>query len=129
MSKVQFDLKERTARFGEAAIDLCVRLPRNGVTFPLISQFVRSATGIGANYAEADEAESKADFRHKIAICRKEAGEAGYWCRMLSQALPSEKAAILVISAEARALHLIFCRIVLSTDANLRAEKQAHRSH
>jgi len=36
---------------------------------PLISQIVRAATSIGANYMEADGAESKKDFQHKISIC------------------------------------------------------------
>lgn len=40
---------------------------------------VRSATSIGANYMEADCAESKKDFNHKIGICKKEAEETTYW--------------------------------------------------
>jgi four helix bundle protein len=38
---------------------------------PLISQLVRSATSIGANYAEADGGVSKKDFKNKIGICKK----------------------------------------------------------
>ena len=78
-----YDLEERTAIFGEAVIELCLELPATPVAPPLISQFVRSATSIGANYREA---ESKADFRHKIALCRKESRETKHWCRMLAKA-------------------------------------------
>jgi four helix bundle protein len=68
----KYDLEERTADFGENIIDLAKILPRNAINDELISQIVRSGTSIDANYVEADGAESKKDFRHKIAICKKE---------------------------------------------------------
>ena len=64
----KYDLEERTARFGEEIIKFVKRLPKNIVTEPLIKQLVRSATSIGANYSEADDAESNHDFKHKIEI-------------------------------------------------------------
>jgi hypothetical protein len=72
-SKLAFDLEERTATFGEAVILFARKIPRSPVNDGLISQLVRAATGIGANYAEADDGVSKKDFKHKIGICRKEA--------------------------------------------------------
>ncbi len=89
-SKNKYDLIERTAGFGEAVIGFVKILPRNSINNPLISQIVRSGTSIGANYMEADGAESKKDFRHKIAICKKEAKETMHWFRMISKAIPSE---------------------------------------
>src|SRR4029079_7660575 len=74
-SELGYDLEERTAAFAEMVIDFVGELDRSAVTLPLISQLVRSATSIGANYCEADDAESRKDFRHKIGICRKEARE------------------------------------------------------
>ena len=73
-----YDLEERTARFGEAIIAMVKRIPKNAVTIPLISQLVRAATSIGANYCEADDAVSKKDFRYRISICKKEARESKY---------------------------------------------------
>jgi four helix bundle protein len=122
-----YDLEERTAAFGEAVIELCLALPANPVSSPLITQFVRSATSIGANYCEADDAESKADFRHKIALCRKEARETKHWCRMLAKACKLHATALRVQWKEAHQLHLIFARIVRSTDANLRRERAAKK--
>ena len=52
----KFDLEERTAGFGESAIQFAKKIPKNTVTASLISQFVRSATSVGANYCEADDA-------------------------------------------------------------------------
>ena len=71
--KKPYDLEERTARFGEAVIRFARTLPQDVITIPLISQFVRSGTSVGANYCEADDADSKKDFRHRISICKKEA--------------------------------------------------------
>src|ERR1044071_7899795 len=119
----RFDLEERTARFGEAMIAFCKQLRVNPITAPLISQLVRSATSIGANYCEADDAESRKDFRHKIGICRKEARETKYWFRMIARAAPESKAPARPLWQEAKELHLIFCKIVRSCDRNAKANK------
>jgi hypothetical protein len=67
-----FDLEERTATFGERVIDFVSGIRLTPITAPLVTQLIRAATSIGANYCEADDAESKRDFRHKIGLCRKE---------------------------------------------------------
>ena len=69
--KKKYGLEEPTAQFGEAIIEFVKTLPRDSVNNPLISQLVRAGTSIGANYMEADGAESKKDFQHKISICKK----------------------------------------------------------
>ena len=66
-----FDLEERTAQFGESIIVFAKELEKNKINRVLVSQVVRSTTSIGANYMEADGAESKKDFQHKIASARK----------------------------------------------------------
>ena len=70
-----YDLEERTAVFGETIIKFLRTIRRNAINTPIISQLVRSSTSIGANYCEADNAESRKDFRHKIGLCRKESRE------------------------------------------------------
>jgi len=87
--KKKYDLEERTARFGEDVIEFAKGIQRNEINRSLISQVVRSATSIGANYMEADGAESKKDFRHKIALCKKEAKETKHWLRMIAKADPN----------------------------------------
>ena len=114
-----YDLEERTARFAETAIAFAGEMPKSPVTAPLISQFVRAATSIGANYAEADDAASKKDFRHKVTICKKEARETKYWLRMLAAAEPSAKERARELWREARELHLIFAAIVRKVDRNM----------
>src|SRR5437868_14466743 len=109
--QLQFDLEERTARFGEAVIAFARRVPTNPVTLPLISQLVRAATSVGANYCEADDAESKKDFRHKIGLCRKESRESKHWLRMIAAAEPSRREDIRTLWQEAKELNLIFAAI------------------
>ena len=46
-------------------------------------QLQRCGTSIGANYSEACDAESKADFVHKLGIAQKEANETIYWLKVL----------------------------------------------
>ncbi|BBO32058.1 four helix bundle protein [Lacipirellula parvula] len=111
-----YDLEERTAAFAETVIDFVLEIDRGPVTSPLISQLVRSATSVGANYCEADDAESKKDFRHKIGLCRKEARETKYWFRMVVRAMPETKKAARSLWKEANELHLIFSKIRCSCD-------------
>ena len=59
MTNKKFDLEERTAKFGENIIKFAKKIPQNPITLPLITQVVKAATSVGANYSEADCAESK----------------------------------------------------------------------
>ena len=53
--------------------------------FVLSKQLLRSGTAIGAMVREAEQAESRADFIHKLAIALKEANESAYWLELLNQ--------------------------------------------
>ena len=103
-----YDLEERTAKFGEEVIKFCNSLVKSEVTRPLITQLVKCATSIGANYCEADDAESGKDFKHKIGICKKEARETKHFLRMIVMALPEKKAEARNLWREAKELNLIF---------------------
>src|SRR4051812_4117372 len=102
------DLEERTALFGEAVIAFARRVPRNAMTESLISQLVRAATSVGANYCEADDSDSKKDFRFKIGLCRREARETKHWLRMLVAAEPALRDDARTLWQEAKELNLIF---------------------
>jgi len=68
----------RTIEFSLAIINYSEGLERNK-KFVIAKQLLRSATSIGANVFEAQNAESKADFIHKMKIAAKEASETLYW--------------------------------------------------
>ena len=104
----EFDLEERTAVFGENVIAFARRAPVNAVTSPLISQLVRAASSIGANYCEANDADSRKDFRFKIGLCRREARETKHWLRMLVAAEPALREDARQLWQEAKELNLIF---------------------
>ena len=87
----KWDLEERTAKFGEDVILFCKKVPRNPITIPLITQLVKGGTSVGANYCEADDAESKKDFRHKTGIVKKESRESKHFIRMIVAAVPKLK--------------------------------------
>jgi len=84
------------------------KIPKNVVTIPLIGQLVRAGTSVGANYCEADDAESRKDFMHKIGICKKESRESKHWLRMIVKAVPSLKEEASILRREAQELNLIF---------------------
>ncbi len=110
------DLLERTASFGEAIIRLAKQVPIGPVTSCLIDQMVRAGTSVGANYCEADDAESKKDFRHKISICLKEVKETKHWLRMMAAAAPNVAEAARPVYREAHELNLILATIKRKTD-------------
>ncbi|MEX2171453.1 MAG: four helix bundle protein [Pirellulales bacterium] len=116
VSVQRYDLEERTAKFAELVIDFVSEIRLSPITSPLVTQLIRSATSIGANYCEADDAESKRDFRHKIGICRKEARETKYWFQMIAKAVPASKDQARRLWQEANELHLIFSKIRRSCD-------------
>lgn len=74
-----YDLEERTAPFGEAVIRFAKTVKLTPITQPLVTQLVRSATSVGANYCEADDARSKKEFRLRISYCQREARESKHW--------------------------------------------------
>ena len=78
------DIQERTLNFSIRIVNLCKFLRQNGGTgYDLSKQLIRSGTSIGANVEEAQNAESKADFIHKMSISLKEARETNYWLKIL----------------------------------------------
>lgn len=118
-NKKTYDLEERTASFGEAVIKLCRSIKRDAITLPLVSQLVRSATSIGANYMEANGASSKRDFINKIFICKKESQETKHWLRMLATCLPEKSAGIRTLWKECQELTLIFQKIASSARSKI----------
>ncbi len=114
-TKKEFDLEERTARFGEEVIRFAQTISKNEITKPLIGQFVRSSTSIGANYMEADGAESRKDFIHKLGICKKECKETKHWLRMIAIADPVAKDKCQNLWRECQELTLIFSAIINKT--------------
>lgn len=75
-------IKEKTFEFAKEIVYLYKNLADNK-EFVLSNQILRSGTSIGANVREAEHAQSKADFIHKLSIALKEANETEYWLDLL----------------------------------------------
>ena len=113
-SNANYNLEERTARFGEAVIKFCRDIEPDIVSRPIIQQLVRSSTSVGANYMEANAASSRKDFRNKIFICKKEVQETKHWLRMIAQCISAESVELANLRREGQELTLIFQKITNS---------------
>ena len=98
-------LAERTVDYGLAVMEYCESLPRTAAGRHVGDQLLRSATSVAANYAEASEAESTADFVHKMKVAMKELKESRVWLIFASRLAPCE--ALESLRAESRELLLM----------------------
>lgn len=114
-TKKKYDLEERCAKFAEDVIDLLRKLPNTPINRPLIEQCTGSSGSMGANYCEANEAESKKDFVHKVGISKKETKETKHWLRLLAKANPEFIEEFRKLWQECQELLLIFSSIVRSS--------------
>jgi len=80
------ELEKRTKEFALRVMRFVGKLPKNKSTDVVGYQLLKSATSIGANYREANRAESHNDFIHKVGIVEKEAVESQYWLELLEEA-------------------------------------------
>ena len=113
-------LEQRTKAFALRVVRFVADLPKTKITDVMGYQLLKSGTSIGANYREANRAESKADFIHKIALVEKEAAETQYWLELFQGAEigpPDERAWLLTESGE---LLAIFTSIGKTTKARYR---------
>jgi four helix bundle protein len=79
------ELEERTLGFSVAVMDYLYKLPKHPLFAVIITQLAKSSSSMGANYREANRAESKPDFVHKIGVVEKESSETVYWLTVLSR--------------------------------------------
>jgi len=83
MNKVE--LEKRTKQFALRIIAFAATFA-DGKNWDVIRYQVKAGTSVGANYREANRAESRNDFIHKIAIVEKEASESQYWLEICDEA-------------------------------------------
>lgn len=76
------NIQSKTFEFSRRALRAARGLGQDRIGSILPSQFVRSATSVGANVEEAQGGQSRADFIAKMSIARKEARETLYWLRL-----------------------------------------------
>ncbi len=90
--KRTFDLEQRLTHFAIRVLAVVEALPKNRAGNHVASQLVRCGTSPTSNYAEAQAAESRSDFIHKMKVCLKELRETRVWL-LISQQKPLIKPA------------------------------------
>ena len=83
MENKENPLKENSYKFALRVVKLYKHIAYEKKEFVLSKQVLRSGTSIGANIAEGNQAQSKADFVHKLSIAHKESFETEYWLCLL----------------------------------------------
>ena len=81
-----YDLEDRLIEFGVRIIRLAEALPKTRAGNHIAGQIIRSGTSPAPNYGEAQSAESRPDFVHKMQICLKELRETRVWLLMTAKA-------------------------------------------
>ena len=109
------ELERRTKAFGVKVVRFVAALPRNRVGETLGIQLLRSGTSVGANYREANRAQSRSDFIHKIALVEKEAAETQYWLELFEDARIGDSGERQSLLQESNALLAIFTSVGKST--------------
>ncbi len=84
--KSSYDLRDRLIRYSVRIIRLAEALPETRSGRHICGQLLRSGTAVAPNYAEAQSAESVADFVHKLKIALKELRETDTWLRVIALA-------------------------------------------
>jgi four helix bundle protein len=120
----KFELEKRTKAFAISVIHFVDNLPQNRAVRVMSSQLLRSATSIGANYREANRAESRRDFVHKIAIVEKEAAESLYWIELFEEAMIGNSDQVKLLFHECNQLVAIFTRIGKTTKQSLSSKSE-----
>lgn len=92
-------VSKMTFNFSLAIIDCCDELDSTG-KYTLSRQLLKSGTSIGANSMEAQNAESRADFIHKMKFAAKEADKTQYWLLLCSISNKYPKCDSLLLNVE-----------------------------
>ena len=108
-------IEEKSFAFAVRIIGLYKHLSENKHEYILSKQILRSGTSIGANVAEAQRGQSKADFSAKMAIALKEANETEYWLRLLHASDYMNEAEFQSMSQDANELISILVAICRSS--------------
>ena len=117
------ELEKRTKKFALEVIRFVADLPKNKITDVMGYQFLKAGTSIGANYREANRAQSRQDFIHKIAIVEKEASETQYWLELFDASNIGNPESLSWLLTESGELLAIFTSIGKTTKSRQKVKK------
>jgi four helix bundle protein len=124
MTAPKFDLEERLLDFAVRIIRVAESIQRTPAGMHVADQLLRSGTSPYGNHGEAEGAESRDDFIHKLKICYKELREARRWLRLVERVpLVANPGLLEGLLAEAEALVRIFAASIRTAEANREGKK------
>ena len=84
-TEIKYDLEERLLDYSVVIVKIAESLPNTKTGGHIANQLLRSGTSPYANHGEAQAAESRKDFIHKLRICLKELREANRWLKLVKK--------------------------------------------
>lgn len=123
MKKTESALKSKSYSFAIRIVKLTQYLQNEHKEYILSRQVLKSGTSIGALVKEAEFAQSKLDFIHKMSIALKEANETSYWLSLLNDTDYIEDKLFGSLQIYCKELIAILVSIVKTTKSNILQEK------
>ena len=122
MDEIKFDksFRDRTYKFSLSCIHFITELNFDRKFSPIINQFIRSSTSIGANVIEAKSSSSKREFINYFQIALKSANETKYWLCLIRDGLKIDNDNLKNILQEADELSKILAQSVLTMKENMK---------
>ncbi len=108
-------VQEKSFHFAVRIVNLCKYLQNEKKEYIIYKQLFRCGTSIGANVAEAQQAQSRADFISKLNIALKESYETNYWLRLLYETNYLTEEAFQSIIYDCRELEKLLISIIKAT--------------
>ena len=112
-------VREKSFEFALRVVKLFKYVQQEKREYVMSKQLLRSGTAIGALVREADQAESKPEFIHKMAIALKEANETGYWIELLTRSEYIGKKSRASIRADLTELLKLLTSIIKTSKASM----------
>lgn len=119
MSNQKFDLEDRPVDFAADAIDVVDSLPKTRAGNHIAGQLIRSGTSPAPNYGEAQSAESRKDFIHKMKVSMKELRETMVWLKIIRRKKMIPEDQIGPVFEECNQLISIFVKSIQTAQENL----------
>jgi four helix bundle protein len=119
-SSYAYDLEERLIAFAVLVCTIAERLPSNRVGNHVAGQLIRCGTSPAPNYGEAQGAESRKDFIHKMKVCQKELRETHVWLKFVKRMKLYETDDLETALKEGNELISIFVKSIVTAQRNIR---------
>jgi len=111
-------IKTKSFNFALKVIEIYKTIIKSKKEYVISKQFLRSGTAIGALISEAQQAESKADFIHKLSVAIKEANETDYWINVLFSSGYIERENYYAIAADINEILCLLTSIIKTSKQN-----------